>query len=341
MKFQDQAKIYVASGAGGNGCVSFRREAFVEFGGPNGGDGGKGGDVWAEAVPGLNTLIDFRYQQHHKAKRGENGAGRDRTGAGGDDRIIRVPIGTEIHDLDTGETLGDLTEEGERILLAQGGNGGWGNARFKSSTNRAPRQANPGQPGVERTLILRLKLIADAGLVGLPNAGKSTFLSAVSNARPKVADYPFTTLHPGLGVAEVDDGEIVVADIPGLIEGASEGAGLGDRFLGHVERCAVLLHLVDGTAEDVAADWRTIDAELEAYGEGLTDKPRITGLNKVDALDDEEVAERVAALEAAGAARVMTLSGATGKGVTQVLRALREAVREAREVREVAEGWAP
>ena len=343
MRFLDQAKIYVASGAGGNGAVSFRREAFVEFGGPNGGDGGKGGDVWAEAVEGLNTLIDFRYRQHHKAQRGTNGMGRDRTGAGGEDKVIRVPVGTEIFDLETDELIADLTEVGQRVLIAEGGNGGWGNARFKTSTNRAPRQANPGQPAVERTLLLRLKLIADAGLVGLPNAGKSTFLAAVSNARPKIADYPFTTMHPGLGVVAVDGAEFVLADIPGLIEGASEGAGLGDRFLGHIERCAVLLHLVDGTAEDVAADYRIIRGELDAYGGGLEDKPVIVGLNKADAVDADALADKRAALEAESGAAVMTLSGATGTGVSEVLRALRAEIANARESGNVddREGWHP
>ena len=343
MRFLDQAKIYIQSGAGGNGCSSMRREAHVEYGGPNGGDGGRGGDVWAEAVPGLNTLIDFRYQQHHKAQRGQNGMGRDRTGAGGDDKLIKVPVGTEIIDLDTEELIADLTEIGQRVLIAEGGNGGWGNARFKSSTNRAPRNANPGLPGIERTLILRLKLIADAGLLGLPNAGKSTFQAAVTNAKPKIADYPFTTMHPGLGVVTVDGTEFVLADIPGLIEGASEGAGLGDRFLGHIERCAILLHLVDGTSEDVAEDYRIIVGELEGYGGGLDEKPRIVGLNKTDALTDEEIAEKRAVLEAAGAERVMTLSGATGKGTLDVLRAMKREIDTQREAEGavVEEAWTP
>jgi len=343
MRFLDQAKIYIQSGSGGNGCSSMRREAHVEYGGPNGGDGGRGGDVWAEAVPGLNTLIDFRYQQHHKAQRGQNGMGRDRTGAGGDDRIIKVPAGTEIVDLDTDELIADLTHVGDRVLIAEGGNGGWGNARFKSSTNRAPRNANPGLPGIERTLILRLKLIADSGLLGLPNAGKSTFQAAVTNAKPKIADYPFTTMHPGLGVVTVDESEFVLADIPGLIEGASEGAGLGDRFLGHVERCAVLLHLVDGTAEDVAEDYRIIIGELEGYGGGLDEKPRIVGLNKVDALTDEEITEKRAALVEAGAERVMVLSGVTRSGVQDVLREMKreiDAMRAAEATGE-DEAWKP
>jgi len=322
MKFLDYAKVHIRSGSGGGGCVSFRREKFVEFGGPDGGDGGRGGDVWAEAVDGLNTLIDFRYQQHFFAKNGQPGMGRQRTGKDGDDIVLRVPVGTEILDEDEETVIADLTEVGQRVLLAQGGNGGWGNLHFKTSTNQAPRRANPGQEGVERTLWLRLKLIADVGLLGLPNAGKSTFLAATSNARPKIADYPFTTLHPNLGVVGVDDVEFVVADIPGLIEGAHEGRGLGDQFLGHVERCSVLLHLVDGTSEGVAADWQTIIHELEAYGGVLAGKPRITAMNKIDALDDAERAERTAALEAV-AGPVMLMSGVSGEGVTEVLRALR------------------
>ena len=343
MKFLDQAKIYIQSGDGGNGCVSFRREAFIEYGGPNGGDGGKGGDVYAEAIPGLNTLIDFRFQQHHKAKRGENGMGRDRTGAGGDDRVIKVPVGTEIYDLETEELIGDLTAVGEPVLLAAGGKGGWGNARFKTATNRAPRTANTGQPGIERTIILRLKLIADAGLVGLPNAGKSTFLAAVSNAKPKIADYPFTTLHPGLGVVGIDGKEFVLADIPGLIEGASDGAGLGDRFLGHIERCAVHLHLVDGTSDDVAEDYRTICAELEAYDADVAQTPRIIGLNKIDALSAEDVNAKKAALLSAGAERVLPLSGVSGQGVKEVLRALNSEISALRTAENETESevWHP
>ena len=298
MKFLDLARVTIRSGSGGNGCISFRREKYIEYGGPDGGDGGKGGDVWAEAVDGLNTLIDFRYQQHFFAKNGQPGMGKQRTGKDGDDIVLKVPVGTEILDEDQETVLADLTEVGERVLLAKGGNGGFGNLHFKSSTNQAPRRANPGLAGVEREIWLRLKLIADSGLLGLPNAGKSTFLAATSNARPKIADYPFTTLVPNLGVVGVDDVEFVMADIPGLIEGAHEGRGIGDQFLGHVERCAVLLHLVDGTSEDVAGDWRTIIDELEAYGGDLADKPRVTALNKVDALDDEEREERKSALEA-------------------------------------------
>ena len=325
MKFLDLARVHIRSGSGGKGCISFRREKFIEYGGPDGGDGGKGGDVWAEAVEGLNTLIDFRYQQHFFAKNGRPGEGNQRTGASGKDIVLRVPVGTEVLDEDEETVLADLTAVGERVLLAKGGNGGFGNLHFKTSTNQAPRRANPGQDGVERTLWLRLKLIADVGLLGLPNAGKSTFLAATSNARPKIADYPFTTLHPNLGVVGVDDVEFVVADIPGLIEGAHEGRGIGDRFLGHVERCAVLLHLVDGTSENVAADWQTIIAEVEAYDGPLAEKPRITALNKVDALTEEDRAERQAALEAV-AGPVMLMSGVSKEGVEDVLRALRRQI---------------
>ncbi|MFU8777490.1 MAG: GTPase ObgE [Roseovarius sp.] len=323
MKFLDLAKVYIRSGGGGGGCVSFRREKFIEYGGPDGGDGGNGGSVWAEAVDGLNTLIDFRYQQHFFARSGTPGMGRQRTGASGDDIVLRVPVGTEILDEDMETVIADMTEVGQRVLLAQGGNGGWGNLHFKTSTNQAPRRANPGQEGVERTIWLRLKLIADVGLLGLPNAGKSTFLAATSNARPKIADYPFTTLHPNLGVVGVDNVEFVVADIPGLIEGASEGRGLGDLFLGHVERCAVLLHLVDGSSGDIVGDYQTIITELEAYGGGLADKPRVTVLNKIDTLDDEERAFLREELEAACGTPVMLMSGVSGEGVTEVLRALR------------------
>ncbi|WP_299961755.1 GTPase ObgE [uncultured Roseobacter sp.] len=323
MKFLDLCKVYIRSGAGGGGCVSFRREKYIEYGGPDGGDGGTGGSVWAEAVDGLNTLIDFRYQQHFFAKNGVPGMGRQRTGADGDDIVLRVPVGTEILDEDQETVIADLTEVGQRVRLARGGNGGFGNLHFKSSTNQAPRRANPGQEGVERTLWLRLKLIADVGLLGLPNAGKSTFLAATSNARPKIADYPFTTLHPNLGVVGVDGVEFVVADIPGLIEGASEGRGLGDLFLGHVERCSVLLHLVDGTSETVAEDYRTIIGELEAYGGDLAAKPRVTVLNKIDALDEEERTNSREVLEKASGGPVMMMSGVARDGVTEVLRALR------------------
>jgi len=322
MKFLDLCKVYIRSGGGGAGCISFRREKYIEYGGPDGGDGGNGGDVIAEAVDGLNTLIDFRFQQHFFAQSGQHGMGRQRTGFSGSDIVLRVPTGTEILDEDEETVIADLTEVGQRVVLGRGGNGGFGNLHFKSSTNQAPRRANPGQEGVERTLWLRLKLIADAGLLGLPNAGKSTFLAATSNARPKIADYPFTTLVPNLGVVGVDGAEFVMADIPGLIEGAHEGRGLGVMFLGHVERCAVLLHLVDGTSGDVAGDWQTIITELEAYGGELADKPRITALNKIDALDDDERAERHAALEAV-AGPVMLMSGVSREGLIEVLRAVR------------------
>ncbi|MBT2132162.1 GTPase ObgE [Aliiroseovarius lamellibrachiae] len=343
MKFLDLAKVYIRSGAGGGGCVSFRREKYIEYGGPDGGDGGGGGDVIAEVVEGLNTLIDFRYQQHFFADNGRPGMGKQRTGADGDDIVLRVAVGTEILDEDQETVIADLTEVGQRVVLAKGGNGGFGNLHFKTSTNQAPRRANAGQPGVERTLWLRLKLIADVGLLGLPNAGKSTFLAATSNARPKIADYPFTTLHPNLGVVGVDNAEFVIADIPGLIEGASEGRGLGDLFLGHVERCSVLLHLVDGTSEDVAGDWQTIIREVENYGDILGDKPRVTVLNKIDALDDEERAEKLAELEAV-AGPVMMMSGVAREGTVDVLRALRTEISEDR-IRqkpvEEPESWAP
>ena len=330
MKFLDLAKVHIRSGAGGNGAASFRREKYIEYGGPDGGDGGRGGDVIVEAVDGLNTLIDFRYQQHFFAKNGQGGMGRQRTGRDGDDVVLRVPVGTEILDEDQETVIADLTEVGQRVVLAEGGNGGFGNLRFKSSTNQAPRRANPGIPGVERTLWLRLKLIADAGLLGLPNAGKSTFLSVTSNARPKIADYPFTTLHPNLGVVGVDDVEFVVADIPGLIEGASEGRGIGDRFLGHVERCSVLLHLVDGTAGDVVADWRTVITELDAYGGVLAHKPRVTALSKIDALDEDLRVEAKAALEAATGGPIHMLSALSGEGVETTLRAVRAEIDEGR-----------
>ena len=340
MKFLDLARVTIRSGAGGNGATSFRREKYIEYGGPDGGNGGRGGDVIVETVEGLNTLIDFRYQQHFFAKSGQGGMGRQRTGKDGDDIVLRVPVGTEVLDEDEETVIADMTEVGQRIVLAKGGNGGFGNMHFKSSTNQAPRRANPGQPGVERVVWLRLKLIADVGLLGLPNAGKSTFLAATSNARPKIADYPFTTLVPNLGVVGVDGTEFVVADIPGLIEGAHEGRGIGDRFLGHVERSGALLHLVDGTAADVAGDWRTIITELEQYGEGLADKPRLTVLNKVDALDPETLDERLAALADASGATVMTMSGASGEGVREVLRALRSIIRPGETAPE-EEGEAP
>ena len=322
MKFLDQAKVYVRSGDGGAGSVSFHHEKFVEFGGPDGGDGGRGGDVWVEAVEGLNTLLDYRYQQHFKARPGIHGMGRNRTGASGDDAVLKVPVGTVVLEEDNETVIADLAKAGDRICLAKGGNGGFGNARFKSSINQAPRRANPGLEGQERWIWLRLKLIADAGLVGLPNAGKSTFLSRVSAAKPKVADYPFTTLHPGLGVVSVDTRRFVLADIPGLIEGAHEGAGIGDRFLGHVERCRVLLHLVDGTEEDVAASYRTVRGELVAYGHGLEDKNEIVALTKVDALTEAERVEKAQALGRAAGKVPFLVSAPTGEGVDQVVIAL-------------------
>ncbi|ADZ72565.1 GTPase ObgE [Polymorphum gilvum] len=327
MKFLDQAKIYIRSGTGGAGAVSFRREKFIEFGGPDGGDGGRGGDVWVECVDGLNTLIDYRYQQHFKAGTGIHGMGRNRTGAGGEDVVLRVPVGTQVLEEDNETLIADMTEVGQRVLLLRGGNGGFGNAHFKSSTNQAPRHANPGLPGEEKWIWLRLKLIADAGLVGLPNAGKSTFLAAVSAAKPKIADYPFTTLHPNLGVVEIDGRGFVLADIPGLIEGAHEGTGLGDRFLGHIERTRVLLHLVDGSSEqDPGEAYRIVRHELEAYGGGLTDKPEIVALSKADALSPELRAEKAAALEAACGRKPLVLSAASRENVDTALRMILRAM---------------
>jgi GTP-binding protein len=331
MKFLDQAKIFLKSGDGGAGAVSFRREKFIEFGGPDGGDGGRGGDIVIEAAENLNTLIDYRYQQHFKAGRGNHGMGKNRSGASGRTLTLRVPIGTQILDDDKETVLADMTEIGQRVVLLKGGDGGRGNAQFKSSTNRAPRRSEPGWPGEERWVWLRLKLIADAGLVGLPNAGKSTFLAASSAARPKIADYPFTTLHPQLGVVRVNEAEFVLADIPGLIEGAHEGAGLGDRFLGHVERCRVLIHLVDGTGEDVAGAYRTIREELAAYSPLLAEKPELVALNKCDALTPEETGKKAKALTRAAGRPVHRLSGATGKGVRELLSAALAIIREARE----------
>jgi GTPase len=330
MKFLDEAKVYLRSGDGGNGCVSFRREKFIEFGGPNGGDGGKGGDVIAVAVDGLNTLIDYRYQQHFTAQNGRAGMGKDRHGANGADVVLKVPVGTQIYEEDGETLLADLTKVGQRLVLARGGNGGFGNAHFKSSTNRTPRHANPGQLGIELTIRLRLKLIADAGIVGLPNAGKSTFLAAVSAAKPKIADYPFTTLHPQLGVVDVDGREFVLADIPGLIEGAHEGVGLGDRFLGHVERCRVLLHLVDGTSEDAGAAYRTVRAELSAYGHELAEKQEILALNKADAMTAEAIKQQVALLKRAAKKTPLVVSAVSGEGVPEVLRALFKVIKQAR-----------
>jgi GTP-binding protein len=331
MKFLDQAKIYVRSGDGGNGAIAFRREKYIEFGGPDGGDGGRGGDIVFEAAENLNTLIDFRYTQHFRAAKGGNGSGSDRTGAAAPDVIIRVPIGTQILEDDRETLLADLDRPGARIVLCRGGDGGHGNTHFKSSTNRAPRRADPGWPGEERWVWLRLKLIADAGLIGLPNAGKSTFLSVATAARPKIADYPFTTLHPQLGVVRLSVAEeFVLADIPGLIEGAHDGAGLGDRFLGHVERCAILLHLIDGAAGNVVEAWRTVRAELSAYGAGLADKPEIIALNKTDAMTPRQAAARRAALARASGRPVLMLSAATNHGVAEALRALQTAITAAR-----------
>ncbi len=358
MKFLDSARVYVRSGDGGAGCVSFRREKFIEFGGPDGGDGGRGGDVVVECADGLNTLIDFRYQQHFKAKTGIHGMGKNRAGGRGTDAVLKAPVGTQVIDEESGAMLADLTHAGERVVVAAGGNGGFGNAHFATSTNRAPRRANPGQQGIERTLVLRLKLIADAGLVGLPNAGKSTFLAAVSAAKPKIADYPFTTLYPGLGVVRIDEREFVLADIPGLIEGAHEGHGLGDRFLGHVERCGALIHLVDATNANDAAGYRTVRRELAAYGHGLDQKAEIVALSKVDAMDEESLLKQVERLKRAmrsmgpllgegeKRAKPLLLSTATERGVTDVLRATIKAI-EARRARESAlkpakpAQWAP
>jgi GTP-binding protein len=331
MKFLDEAKIWVKAGDGGDGVIAFRREKFIEFGGPDGGNGGRGGNVIAEAVAGLNTLIDFRYAQHFKARKGGNGAGSDRTGAASDEVVLKLPVGTQIFADDRETMIADLDKLGKRVVLARGGDGGFGNANYKTSTNRAPRRADKGWPGEERWLWLRLKLIADAGLVGLPNAGKSTFLAAVSAARPKIADYPFTTLHPQLGVVRLNaTEEFVLADLPGLIEGAAEGAGLGTRFLGHVERCKVLLHLVDGSAADPASAYRTIRRELAEYGHGLEDRPELVALNKADAMTPQARTARVKALSRAAGKPVMLISGASGEGVPELLRALADMIAAAR-----------
>ena len=331
MKFLDEAKIWVKAGDGGDGIIAFRREKFIEFGGPDGGNGGKGGNVIAEAVAGLNTLIDFRYAQHFKARKGGNGSGSDRTGAASDEVVLKLPVGTQIFAEDRETMIADLDKLGKRVVLARGGDGGFGNANYKTSTNRAPRRADKGWPGEERWLWLRLKLIADAGLVGLPNAGKSTFLAADSAARPKIADYPFTTLHPQLGVVRLNaTEEFVLADLPGLIEGAAEGAGLGTRFLGHVERCKVLLHLVDGSAADPARAYRTIRRELAEYGHGLEDRPELVALNKADAMTPQARTARVKALSRAAGKPVMLISGASGEGVPELLRALADMIAAAR-----------
>jgi len=347
MKFLDEAKIFLKSGDGGNGCVSFRREKYVEYGGPDGGDGGRGGDLVFECASDLNTLIDFRYKQHFKAPRGTDGMGKNRSGPAGKPLVIKVPPGTQIFDEDKETLLADITRPGQKVVFLKGGNGGFGNTHFKSSTNQAPRRANPGLEGEERWVWLRLKLIADAGLIGLPNAGKSTFLAACTRAHPKIADYPFTTLHPNLGVVAVEDRTFVLADIPGLIEGASEGAGLGTRFLGHVERCRVLLHLVDGTQENVGEAYETVRAELEAYGGGLVDKTEIVALNKIDALDAETIEARRKELEAACGKTVHAISGVAGMGVRELTfelerEILADRAREAAEENvEVDEGYRP
>ena len=346
MKFLDLAKVTIRSGSGGNGCISFRRDKFVEFGGPDGGDGGDGGDVWIECVPALNTLIDFRYQQHFFAGNGRAGMGKQRTGANGADILLKVPAGTEILEEDGETVIIDLTTIGQRFLLAKGGNGGWGNLRFKTSTNQSPHRANPGQEGVERMVWLRLKLIADAGLVGLPNAGKSTFLAAVSAAKPKIADYPFTTLHPNLGVVRAGDVDFVLADIPGLIEGAHEGAGLGTRFLGHVERCRVLLHLVDATSDDIADAYRTVRRELKAYGHELETKKEIVALSKIDALDEDTRVEKAEALQKAARKKPLLLSAVSGEGIQDALYALTREIgrveeKEEAESSDPAKPWQP
>ncbi|MDB5467273.1 MAG: obgE [Phenylobacterium sp.] len=349
MKFLDQCKVYIRSGNGGGGVVSFRREKFIEYGGPDGGDGGKGGDVWIESMDGLNTLIDYRYQQHFRGETGGHGMGQNRHGANGADSVLRVPVGTQVLEEDKETVIADLDQPGMRVLLAKGGNGGWGNTRFKGPINQAPRRANPGQEGEEKAIWLRLKLIADVGLVGLPNAGKSTFLAAASAAKPKIADYPFTTIAPNLGMVDLSTSErFILADIPGLIEGASEGAGLGTRFLGHVERTAVLVHLVDGTQEDVAGAWRTVRHELESYGEELGDKIEILALNKIDALDPETIEAKAAELEAASGVKVRRISGVAGTGVVEILREAYALVRAGKAAAAAAsaqpaedEGWAP
>jgi GTP-binding protein len=331
MKFLDQAKVYIRSGDGGAGAVSFRREKFIEFGGPDGGDGGRGGDVWVEAVDGLNTLIDYRYQQHFKAKTGVHGMGRNMTGAKGADVTLKVPAGTQIYEDDNETLICDMTQVGQRFRLAAGGNGGFGNQHFKTSTNQAPRRANPGLPGEEKTIWLRLKLIADAGLVGLPNAGKSTFLASVTAAKPKIADYPFTTLHPNLGVARIDAREFVIADIPGLIEGAHEGVGIGDRFLGHVERTRVLLHLVSAQEESPSKAYRTVRTELAAYGHGLAEKPEIVALSQADTVDPASARRKLAALKKAAGTTPLMLSAVTRAGIEEALRALMAEIEAARD----------
>ncbi|MSP95291.1 MAG: GTPase ObgE [Alphaproteobacteria bacterium] len=345
MKFLDTAKVYIRAGNGGNGCVSFRREKFIEYGGPNGGDGGRGGAVWVEAVENLNTLIDYRYQQHFYANPGGHGMGKEMAGANGDDIILKVPPGTEIYEEDNETRIADLSRIGDRVLLAKGGNGGFGNAHFKSATNQAPRNANPGQLREDKTIWLRLKLIADVGLIGLPNAGKSTFLARVSAAKPKIAGYPFTTLNPQLGVVRANGIDFVVADLPGLIEGAHEGAGLGTRFLGHAERTSVILHLVDGTEGAIVKAYRTIRGELKSYGHGMGEKPELVVLNKIDAIPKAQIERKKAALEKASGAKVFPMSGVSGEGLKEVLTALARAVDKSRSKgktkRAVAQSWSP
>ncbi len=331
MKFLDQAKVFIKSGDGGNGCVGFRREKYIEFGGPDGGDGGRGGDVEIHCVDNLNTLIDFRYRQHYKAERGKGGMGKNRSGAKGKNAVLKVPVGTQVLDEDGETLLADLTKAGQSIVIAKGGDGGHGNTHFKTSTNQAPRRADPGWPGEERWIRLRLKLIADAGLIGLPNAGKSTLLAAVTRAHPKIGDYPFTTLHPNLGVLRRGDNELVLADIPGLIEGASDGAGLGTRFLGHVERCGVLVHMIDAVADDPVEAYETVRREVALYGQGLAEKPEIVALNKCDAISSDEAAEKQAALEAACGAEVSVISAVAGLGMEKLLHRVFDSVRSARE----------
>ena len=345
MKFLDQAKVYIRSGNGGNGCISFRREKFIEFGGPNGGDGGNGGDVWVEAVENLNTLIDYRFQQHISAKAGGPGMGKDMAGANGPDAIMKVPVGTQIYEEDNQTLIADLARPDARARILRGGNGGFGNAHFKSSTNQAPRHANPGQPGEEKTIWLRLKLIADVGLIGLPNAGKSTFLARISSARPKIAGYPFTTLNPQLGMVRITGCDFLVADLPGLIEGAHEGARLGARFLGHAERTSVVLHLIDGTQSEIVRAYRTIRGELESYGHGLGEKSEIVVLNKADAIDKVALARKRAALTKAVGHDVFVMSGVSGEGVDAVLRALARKIEagrsKTRRRTEPTRSWAP
>jgi GTPase len=345
MKFLDSAKVYIRSGDGGAGCLSFRREKFIEFGGPDGGDGGRGGDVIALCVDGLNTLIDYRYQQHFKAKTGTHGMGANRAGAKGADAILKVPAGTQIFDEDGEHLIADLTAAGQQVTLARGGNGGFGNAYFKTATNQAPRRVNPGQKGEERVIWLRLKLIADAGIIGLPNAGKSTFLATVSAARPKIADYPFTTLHPRLGVVACDGREFVLADIPGLIEGAHVGVGLGDRFLGHVERCRVLLHLVDANTEHAGKAYKTVRREIEAYGGGLSDIPEIVALSKIDSVDAETLKQQALRLKRAARRAPLKISAAANVNLTEALRALQAGIDAAKAQEEApaakAVAWTP